>query len=83
MGLFLMGPILSPCYQPGGGGAAAPARDAAGPADTAGRMWSQTQGTARGVTPQVSTDPMDQRRALKTWSDIPEPVKIHSEERGG
>lgn len=34
MGLFLMGPTLSPCYQPGGGGAATSARDAAGPADT-------------------------------------------------
>lgn len=45
MGLFLMGPTLSPCYQPGGGGAAAPARDAAGPADTEGRLWSQTQDT--------------------------------------
>lgn len=83
MGLFLMGPTLPPCYQPGGSGAASPARDAAGPAETAGRLWGQTQDTALGVTPQVSTDPMDQRRALKVWSDITEPVKIHSEGRGG
>lgn len=83
MGLFLMGPTLPPHYQPGGGGAAPPARDAAGPADTAGRLWSKTQDTALGVTPQVSTDTKDQRRALKAWSDITEPVKIYSEGRGG
>lgn len=77
-----MGPTLPPCCQPGGGGAASPPRDTAGPADTAGRLWSKLRTLLWGA-PQVSTDPMDQRRALKVWSDITEPIKIHSEGRGG